>query len=88
MLHDNWSKNHLIFYKYIARSSSLPKKIGPLRPKIFEVKIFLIFESRFLREYLIYRLKILTIYYTYWRLYLVKISRDYLHLFKKIIYIL
>ena len=39
------------------------------------------FESHFFREYLIYRLEILTSYCTNWRLYVVKISRDYFHLF-------
>ena len=39
------------------------------------------FQSRFLREYLIYRLEILTSYCTNWRKYVDKILRDYLHLF-------
>ena len=39
------------------------------------------FESRFLREYLIDRLEILTNYCTNWMLLVVEISSDYLHLF-------
>ena len=39
------------------------------------------FLSRFLREYFIYRFELLNNYCTNWRLYVVKISRDYLHLF-------
>ena len=52
---------------------------------LFEKKnnFFLIFESHFLRERLIYRLKSLTTYNTHWRLYLVNILRDYLHELKK-----
>ena len=42
-----------------------------------------IFESRFLREYFIYQLHILTNYYTHRRLYFVKISGDYLSLFSR-----
>ena len=41
------------------------------------------FESCFFREYLIYRLEILTSYCTNWRLYVVNISRDYLRFFRK-----
>ena len=64
---------------YIFRSRSLAKKIGQLRKKIFEIKFFfLIFEPRFLREYLIYRLQLLTSYCTNWRLYVVTVSSDYL----------
>ena len=59
----------------------MPKKIGPFRKKystLKEKKIF--FELRFPREYLTYPLAFLTSYCTNWRLYVFKISRDYLHL--------
>ena len=38
---------------------------------------------RFLRELLIYRLEILTTYYTGWRQYSAKISSDYLYFVKR-----
>ena len=46
-------------------------------------------ESRFLREYWIHRLEILNSYCTNWTLYLVNISRDYLHWYlRKILFFL
>ena len=41
------------------------------------------FELRILREYFIYQLQILTIYDTHRRLFMVKISGDYLYLFSR-----
>ena len=69
--HDYKSKNYPIALQFgtdvafiIFRYSWLPKKMGPLQKKIFEIKNSKKkkFESRLLREYLIYRLKILTTY--------------------------
>ena len=71
-----------MYLLYIFRTIPLPKKIGPLRKQIFEIKnLKKIFESRFLREYLIYRFEILTSFCSDWRLYVFKIWRDSLHLF-------
>ena len=89
--HNNKSKIYPIVLKFgtdvafiYLQIEFVTQKIGPLRKKIFEIKnLKKNFEPRFLREYLIYRLEILTSYCTNWRLYVVKIkiSRDYLHLF-------
>ena len=90
--HDNKSKNYPIALKFgtdvafiylqiefvVQKNRSITKKV--IWDEKFKTTIF---ESRFLREYLIDRLKLLTSYCTYWRLYVVKISRDYLHLFSR-----
>ena len=59
-----------------------PKKSVHYGKRYLRLKIlFLVSESRFLQEYLIYWLEILTSYCTNSRLYVVRISRDDLHWF-------
>ena len=84
---DNKSKNYPIVLKFGTDVAFIyqvrcPKKSVHYEKRYLRLKIKnKIFESRFLGEYLIYRLEILTSYCTNWRLYVVNISRDYLHLF-------
>ena len=87
--HDNKSKNYPIDLKFgthvafiYLQIESDAQNIGPLHKNLLEIKNKKKKNaSRLLRKYLVYRLEILTSYCSNWSLYVVKISRDYLHMF-------
>ena len=70
--HHNKSKNYPIVLKFgthlafmYLKIEYVAQKIGPLRKRYLRLKFFFLnYESRFLREYLIYRFDILTSYCT------------------------